>query len=243
MHARDHSLYHHAVTRLLSLENTLNGEVMPLAQLQDTVAAARNLGLKCHLDGARLWNAVAASGHSAAEFAAPFDTVSVCLSKGLGAPVGSVLCGSAEDIEKARHYRKWMGGGWRQAGVLAAAGLHALRHHRDHLPDDHEAARELAAGLSSLGFVVDAPQTNMVWCAPPPDVSGDTYARITADLAAEDGILVGGAYDGPEGRQPFELGHAARSIRFVTHLQTPRATAVKALVGGLTRLLRAARAA
>ena len=214
-------------------------------RLRHARAASRGFsaGIGTHLDGARLWNAVAATGVSAAAYAAPFDTVSVCLSKGLGAPVGSVLCGSAEHIEKARHYRKWMGGGWRQAGLLAAAGLHALQHHRERMVDDHEAARELASGLGELGFLVDPPQTNMVWCAPPPDLSATAYEQINAALAEEDDILVGGAYGGPAGRQPFEAGHAARAVRFVTHLQTPRNTAVKALLGGLTRLLKVARAA
>lgn len=99
----DHSLYHQPVTRLLALENTLNGAVMPLAQLEAAVDAARSLGLAAHLDGARLWNAAASSGISVAEYAAPFDTISVCLSKGLGAPIGSVLVGSAHHIDKARH--------------------------------------------------------------------------------------------------------------------------------------------
>jgi threonine aldolase len=235
----DNCLYHHAVTRVLSLENTLNGEVMPLAQLQDTCAAARRVGLACHLDGARLWNAAAASGHSVADYAAPFDTVSVCLSKGLGAPIGSLLVGSSAQIDTARHYRKYLGGGWRQAGFLAAAGLHALSHHRERLQEDHEAATSLALSLGELGFDVETPQTNMVWCSPPRDVSPASYAQITATLEAEDGVLCGGAYDGPAGRHPF--GETRRALRFVTHLQTPKATAVKTLVGGLTRLLKAAR--
>lgn len=236
----DNCLYHHAVTKVLSLENTLNGEVMPIAQLEATCAAARGLGLATHLDGARLWNAAAASGHSVAAFAAPFDTVSVCLSKGLGAPVGSLLVGSAAHIDTARHYRKYLGGGWRQAGLLAGAGLHALHEHRERLGEDHEAATALAAGLAELGFGVEPPQTNMVWCSPPADISAAAYEKVTADLEAEDGILCGGAYGGPAGRHPF--GESHRALRFVTHLQTPKDTAVKALVGGLSRLLKAARA-
>lgn len=236
----DNCLYHHAVTKVLALENTLNGEVMPLAQLSACCAAARSIGLATHLDGARLWNAAAASGHSVAEYAAPFDTVSVCLSKGLGAPIGSLLAGSAEQIERARHYRKYLGGGWRQAGLLAAAGLHALTRHRERLAEDHDAASALAAGLGELGFVVEAPQTNMVWCGPPTDLSAEAYEKVTADLEAEDGILCGGAYTGPATRHPF--GESHRALRFVTHLQTPKATAVKALLGGMTRLLKIARA-
>ena len=237
----DHSLYHHAVTRLLSLENTLNGEVMPLEHLESAVGAAREAGLKCHLDGARLWNASAASGTAVSAFVAPFDTISVCLSKGLGAPVGSLLIGSSEDIERARHFRKYLGGGWRQAGFLAAAGLHALRHHQERLVEDHDAAKALAGGLEELGYVVDPPQTNMVWCSPPRDVSAAAYDSVTSALEAEEGILVSGAYGGPSGRQPFEQGNATRSLRFVTHLQTPKATAVKALLGGLTKLLKKVR--
>lgn len=237
----DNCLYHHAVTRLLSLENTLNGEVMPLEQVESAVGAAREAGLKCHLDGARLWNASAASRTAVSAFAAPFDTISVCLSKGLGAPVGSLLVGSSEDIERARHFRKYLGGGWRQAGFLAAAGLHALRHHRERLEEDHEAGKALASGLEELGYVVDQPQTNMVWCSPPSDVSAAAYESVTRALEAEEGILVGGAYSGPSGRQPFEQGNATRSLRFVTHLQTPKATAVKALLGGLAKLLKRVR--
>ena len=155
----DNCLYHQPVTTLLSLENTLNGAVMPLKQLEASVGAARRLGLATHLDGARLWNAVAASGVSAAEYAAPFDTVSVCLSKGLGAPVGSILVGSAEDIDRARHHRKLLGGGWRQAGLLAAAGRHALQHHCARLAEDHANAAALADGLIDLGFEVQTPET------------------------------------------------------------------------------------
>ena len=235
----DNCLYHHAVTKLLSLENTLNGEVMSLAQLEATCSTARGLGLNCHLDGARLWNAVAASGVTAGEYAAPFDTVSVCFSKGLGAPVGSVLVGSAAHIEKARHFRKYLGGGWRQAGLLAAACLHALDHHRDRLVEDHDAAFELANGLAALGFAIETPQTNMVWCEPPADLSPAAFGEVVDALHREDGVLIGGAYGGPSSRQPF--GDAKRALRFVTHLQTPRATAGKALLGGLTRLLKVRR--
>ena len=184
----DHTLYHHAVTRLLSLENTLNGDVMPLEQLQSTVDAARGLGLRCHLDGARLWNAAAATGTPVAEWAAPFDTVSVCFSKGLGAPVGSCLVGTASHIERARHYRKWMGGGWRQAGFLAAACLHALNEHRERLVDDHDAAAELAQGLDALGFHVETPQTNMVWCSPPTGVGTAAFAQVADKLAVSVGM-------------------------------------------------------
>jgi threonine aldolase len=234
-HARtDNCLYHQPVTKLLTLENTLNGAVMPLRQMVDAVSAARALGLRAHLDGARLWNAVAASGVSAAEYAAPFDTVSVCLSKGLGAPVGSLLVGPRAQLDEARHFRKLMGGGWRQAGLLAAAGQHALRHHRERLAEDHEAAAELAEGLVGLGFAVQPPETNMVWCEPPAGLGAGGFDSIAARLHEEDRILVGGAYAGPAGRHHW--GEPAKALRFVTHLQAGR-PAVRALLGGLTRLL------
>ena len=228
----DNCLYHQPVTTLLSLENTLNGAVQSLAEMEATTTAARRLGLSCHLDGARLWNACAATGCRPAAFAAPFDTISVCLSKGLGAPIGSVLVGDADRIEAARHHRKMLGGGWRQAGLLAAAGSYALRHHRERLSEDHENAHVLARGLAGLGFRVQPPETNMVWCAPPANADMDVLA---SKLAAEDGILIGGAYDGPSGRQPW--GDAGKAMRFVTHMQTPR-PAVTKLLGALTRLLK-----
>lgn len=230
----DNCLYHQPVTKLLSLENTLNGSVMPLRQLVEATDAARTLGLSTHLDGARLWNAIAASGVSAAEYAAPFDTVSVCLSKGLGAPIGSILVGSHGQLDEARHYRKLLGGGWRQAGLLAAAGRYALAHHRHRIAEDHESAAELADGLTGLGFVVQPPQTNMVWCAPPEQLPAGGFESILTSLRDDDHILVGGAYTGPAGRQPW--GDAAKALRFVTHLQTPRA-AVRKLLGSLGRLL------
>jgi threonine aldolase len=155
-------------TRLVCLENTVNkagGRVYPLDLIHDVAHAAREHDLALHLDGARLWNAAVASGLSEAEIAAPFDTVSVCLSKGLGAPVGSVLAGSEEAIRLARRYRKLFGGGMRQIGILAAAGLYALDHHRAGLADDHRRARRLATALAALpGFDVDpaAVETNIV---------------------------------------------------------------------------------
>ena len=229
----DNCLYHQPVTAVLALENTLNGDVMPLAEVDAACAEARALGLATHLDGARLWNAVAASeGVAADAWAAPFDTVSVCLSKGLGAPIGSVLVGSAAHIDRARHFRKLSGGGWRQAGLLAAAGRHALAHHRAGLAEDHAAAEELAAGVADLGFAVQPPETNMVWCAPP---AGVDFERAAQRLRDEEGILVGGAYGGPRGRNP--AAEAARAMRFVTHLQTPP-RAVRALLSGLARVLR-----
>jgi threonine aldolase len=155
-------------TRLVCLENTVNkagGRVYPLALTRDVAEAARAHGLALHLDGARLWNAAVATGRSEAELAAPFDTVTVCLSKGLGAPIGSVLAGDAEAVRLARRYRKLFGGGMRQVGILAAAGLYALDHHRGALADDHRRARRLAEALAALpGFAVDpeSVETNIV---------------------------------------------------------------------------------
>ena len=229
---RDNALYHQPVTTLLALENTLNGAVQPLSLITEAVTSARALGLSTHLDGARLFNAAAATGEPLDAYGRHFDTVSVCLSKGLGAPVGSVLCGSAERIDKARHYRKLYGGGWRQAGLLAAAGIYALREHRARLVEDHENAAELAAGLEELGFAVQPPETNMVWCAPP---AGVDFARVAARLWDDERILVGGAYGGPGGRNPW--GDSGKTMRFVTHLQTPK-RAVRGLLNGLTKILR-----
>jgi len=157
---------HYATTRLVAVENTHNragGRIFPLKQIEGIAEAAGELGLGLHLDGARLFNAVVASGTPAAVWAAPFDTVTFCLSKGLGAPVGSVVCGSAETITRVHRARKRLGGGMRQAGILAAAGLHALEHHVERLAQDHENARRLADGLERLGFRTAPPETNMVF--------------------------------------------------------------------------------
>lgn len=157
---------HFAPTSLLAIENTHNasgGRIFPLAQLEAATAAARDEGLRTHLDGARLFNAVVASGVAAPRWAASFDTLSFCFSKGLGAPVGSVLCGSRDAIARARRLRKMFGGGMRQAGILAAAALHAIEHHMARLADDHANARRLAEGIQNLGLPVDPlPETNIV---------------------------------------------------------------------------------
>ena len=157
---------HFAPVRVVALENTHNrsgGRVFPLELLRDVARVARDRGLALHLDGARLWNAVAASGIPAAVWTEPFDTVSFCLSKGLGAPVGSLVCAEPEVIRRVHRARKQLGGGMRQAGILAAAGLHALEHHIDRLPTDHRNATRLAEGLRALELEVEgAPETNMV---------------------------------------------------------------------------------
>ena len=153
-------------TSLVCLENTHNGaggRLLPLAQLVAVADAARERGVAVHLDGARLPNASAASGVPMAEYAAPVDTVMVALSKGLGAPVGSVLAGTAEAMQRAWRIRRRLGGGMRQAGVLAAAGLYALRNHFPRLADDHRRAGDLAARAAALpGLAVAAPETNIV---------------------------------------------------------------------------------
>lgn len=193
--------FHFARTRLLALENTMQGKVLPLSYL----AAARKLtldqGLALHLDGARVFNAAVRLGVEVREIAQYFDSVSVCLSKGLGAPVGSVLCGSSELIGKARRLRKMVGGGMRQAGMLAAAGLYALDRQVERLADDHANAAFLAQGLSELGYSVEPVQTNMVYVQ-----VGERAASLKA-FCADRGIRLS----------------AAPRLRMVTHLDVSRA--------------------
>jgi len=184
-------------TAAIAVENTHNfggGTVQPQAEVQAVQALARAHGLGLHLDGARLWNAHVASGVELATLAAGFDTVSVCLSKGLGAPVGSVLVSSAERIAEARVWRKRYGGGMRQAGILAAAGLFALEHNVKRLADDHARARRLAA---ELGSDPEQTETNIVVLSVPD-------AAAVAAGAAEQGVLVSAL--GP------------KFLRLVTHL-------------------------
>lgn len=158
------SMGHFAHSKLLCLENTHNGRVLPIDYVETMQALARERGLALHLDGARLWNAAVADDRSPAEVAAGFDTVSVCLSKGLGAPIGSVLVGTAPLVEEARRWRKMVGGGMRQAGIIAAAGRHAIEAHLPALADDHANAARLAEGLAAIdGLTIDGPHTNMVF--------------------------------------------------------------------------------
>ncbi|MBQ1557975.1 MAG: low-specificity L-threonine aldolase [Pseudomonas sp.] len=193
--------FHFARTRLLALENTMQGKVLPL----DYLAAARELtrrrGLSLHLDGARLYNAAVKLGVPAREITQHFDSVSVCLSKGLGAPVGSVLCGSTALIAKARRLRKMVGGGMRQAGGLAAAGLYALQHQVQRLADDHANAAHLGGALAELGYSVEPVQTNMVYVQ-----LGERAGQIKSFMA-ERGIVVS----------------AAPRLRLVTHLDVDSA--------------------
>ena len=160
---------HDPRSRLLSVENTSNlggGTVWPLERIREVVAAAREAGLRAHLDGARLMNAVVASGVTAREFAAPFDSAWVCLTKGLGAPVGAVLAGSSEFIDRAWRFKHQFGGAMRQAGIIAAAGIYALENHVDRLAEDHANARHFAERIAEIPGIrveLDAVQTNMVY--------------------------------------------------------------------------------
>jgi len=179
---------HFARTRLIALENTIGGRPLPAGYTQAVRELADRHGLAMHLDGARLWNAAVRQGVAPREIAAGFDSVSVCLSKGLGAPVGSVLCGGRDFINAARRWRKMLGGGMRQAGILAAAGSHALAHHVERLAEDHDNAERLAAGLARHRELDVAPaQTNMVFVGVP-----EATAPAFAAHLAENGILITG---------------------------------------------------
>lgn len=175
---------HFPPTRLVCVENTHNrggGKVWPLERLREVVACARRHGLALHLDGARLWNASVASGVPERDYAALFDTVSVCFSKGLGAPVGSALAGPRDLIERARRFRKMFGGGMRQAGILAAGALFALEHHRERLAEDHARARRLAEVLSELpGAAIDpaSVETNLVYFRVTRQPAGEVVAAL-----------------------------------------------------------------
>ncbi|MBT8155358.1 low-specificity L-threonine aldolase [Epibacterium ulvae] len=171
---------HHPISRLLSLENTHNGMAVPLARCVEVVDVARAAGLSTHLDGARFFNATVALQCGEKALAAPFDTVSICLSKGLGAPVGSVLVGRSDLIGKGRRLRKILGGGMRQAGVLAAAGLYALEHNTARLADDHARAAELKAALATAGITDVRGDTNMLFLR----VESDVQERLVASLTA-----------------------------------------------------------
>ncbi|WP_017347008.1 low-specificity L-threonine aldolase [Pantoea sp. A4] len=158
---------HFARTRLLSLENTHHGKVLPLEYLQQAWQFTREKQLALHIDGARIFNAVVAQGVTLEEIARYCDTLTICLSKGLGTPVGSLLCGDREYIERARRWRKMVGGGMRQAGILAAAGLYALEHNVARLQEDHDNAAWLAEQLQDLGLEVTEQHTNMVFVRVP----------------------------------------------------------------------------
>ncbi|ABM38947.1 low-specificity L-threonine aldolase [Polaromonas naphthalenivorans] len=205
---------HFARTRLLALENTLGGKLLPFEYLQQATELAADKGLGRHLDGARLFNAAVAQAAQtgsdafteARRIAQCFDSVSVCFSKGLGAPVGSALCGSREFIARAHRIRKMAGGGMRQSGMLAAAAMHALDHHVVRLAQDHALAQRLADGLAGIdGLRVEAPQTNLLFV----DLTGaarDQSGALLQHLAAH-GVQATGLY----------------RLRFVTHLDVDAA--------------------
>ncbi|WP_447772006.1 low-specificity L-threonine aldolase [Variovorax boronicumulans] len=206
---------HFARTKLLALENTLGGKLLPFDYVQAATDLAKSKGLQRHLDGARLFNAATAQAAQnkrtdiraeARRIAQCFDSVSVCFSKGLGAPIGSALVGSRDFIARAHRIRKMAGGGMRQAGLLAAAASHALDHHVDRLAEDHALAQRLAQGLEGIeGLTVEAPHTNIVFV----DLTGAAQARSSELLASlnQQGILATGLY----------------RLRFVTHLDVDAA--------------------
>jgi threonine aldolase len=211
---------HFARTRLLSLENTWGGQVLDAAYTANVTDKAHARGLSTHLDGARLFNAAVASGVAARELTRGFDSVSVCFSKGLGAPVGSALCGSRELMERAHRWRKMTGGGMRQAGVLAAAALHALDHHVHRLAQDHANAKALAQGLQGLpGVRVQSPQTNIVFV----DLDASLQQRFPQGVVSalqQEGVLCTGLY----------------RLRLVTHLDVSAAQ-IEVAVAALRRVL------
>jgi threonine aldolase len=170
---------HFAKTRLIAIENTIGGKVLPKGYTAAVRELADRRGLRMHLDGARLWNAAVKQGVPPRVIAEGFDSVSVCLSKGLGAPAGSLLCGSAPFVKAAHRWRKMLGGGMRQAGILAAAGRYAIQHHIGRLADDHANAARLAAGLAKhTELIVSNPQTNMVFVSVREDVARDFTAHL-----------------------------------------------------------------
>ena len=200
---------HFPQAKLVCIENTHNrsgGRIFPLATIQEIAQVCDRENLLLHMDGARFWNACIATGVSERDYAAPFDTVSVCFSKGLGAPVGSALVGSAVDMAKARRFRKMFGGGMRQAGMIAAGALYALQHHRERLIEDHENAQRLAHGLQKIEGVsvdVSAVETNIVNF----EVSGQAADEVVKALNQE-GIAM--------------LATGPQKIRAVTNLMVSR---------------------
>ena len=192
--------FHFARTRLLCLENTTGGKVLPLSYIQDAAKVAKKHGLGFHLDGARVFNAAVSLKVDVQEISKYFDSISVCLSKGLGAPIGSVLCGKKELIDKARRQRKMLGGGMRQAGFIAAAGIYALQNHITRLEEDHQNASKLAEGLSrieALSVQPNAAKTNMIFIP-----FGVEESDKLQTFMKEKGVLISGR----------------GSLRLVTHL-------------------------
>jgi threonine aldolase len=220
--AQTSDAYYLPRTRLVVIENTHNragGRIVPHDVVLRVAVRARELGLSLHLDGARIWNAAAATGRAEAELAAPFDTVSACFSKGLGAPAGSVIAGSRAHVAEALKLRKRLGGGMRQVGILAAGALHALEHHRARVADDHASAQAFAAALAgATGLAIDrtSVETNIVIFESHRVAPSDLASR-----AAERGVRI----------SPF----GGRTLRAVTHMDvtTQQCTSAGAIVAAL----------
>ncbi len=194
---------HHARTKVLCLENTTSGKVLPLDYLKQANELCKKYSLTHHLDGARVFNATVSLSVELKEISQHFDSISICLSKGLGAPIGSLLCGTKDFIQRARRWRKVLGGGMRQVGIIAAAGIYALENNITRLQQDHENAQRLAAGLASIDEISIIPNTlhtNMFFIKTP-----DRYNQLQAYLKTK-GIIVLSAYK------------ALGGVRFVTHL-------------------------
>jgi threonine aldolase len=200
--------YHFARTRLLALENTIGGRVLPSDYQREATEFAHSRGLATHLDGARIFNVMVKRNVDGPAAVAGFDSVSVCLSKGLGAPAGSILLGTRMLIDAARRWRKALGGGMRQAGVLAAAGLYALDHHVQRLAEDHANAEYLAEGLRAAGLKVTSPQTNVVYV----EVGPSRVEGLKAHL-----------------RQHGVIASVAPRTRLMTHMDLPRAKIDRAI--------------
>ena len=216
---------HMAPSRILCIENTHNGgggRVWPLAQLREVVATARELGLSVHLDGARLMNAAVAAGVPAADCGREFDTVALCLSKGLGCPLGALIAGSHGRMAKARRFKHLFGGAMRQAGIVAAAGIYALDHNVERLADDHANARRLAEGLVEAGLPVDLEQVETNFVQVHPERIGLTAEETLTRLRSE-GVLV--SYAAPRG-----------VLRAVTHLDVSAEDVERAIAGAVRAL-------
>jgi threonine aldolase len=241
---------HFPRSRLLVVENTHNrggGAVWPIEQVRRVTEAARSHGLRVHLDGARIWNACAATGLTPADYARHFDTVSCCFSKGLGAPAGSAVCGDRATIARVHRFRKMFGGAMRQAGLLAAAAIHALDHHVERLAEDHANARRLADGLGRLpGISIPFPvETNMVFFDLDPRLGTAVDFCMRLKAGGHQGeVGVGGVGDGGTeegaagegGASVLMLPTLPQRIRAVTHLDVSR-DQVEAAIAAVTAIV------
>ena len=212
---------HYARTKVFCVENTKDGMVQSVDRMREATSVAREHGLRTHLDGARMWNAAVALGIDGAELTQDFDTVSFCLSKGLGTPLGSVLSGPADLIDEARKWRKMLGGALRQAGVVAAAGIYAMENNVDRLADDHASASAFAAALAEIdGVEITGHDTNMVFFSAPGEprelMAGMEAARVKM--------------------QWYQAGDGQAACRIVTHLDVDE-SAVPTVTGALRALV------